>query len=260
MENYVISLMASVKRRHHIILQFSNQNIDFNFFDAIEPHQNAKIATDLGVDITQCQLTPGEISCLLSHISLWQQMVDQQLSHMAIYEDDILLGESADQLLKSADWIPAYVDVIKLEKFADAAKMKLNAKSVSASRKIRQLTGKHLGAAAYILTLNSAEKLLTYVREQTTLIAVDHIVFEIFVANKQFNIFQLLPGVCIQSDRLYPAEKAILSDLEQERRVRFNHFFAGQKKTKRSINQKIYRELFRFVNQMCLFLGKLTFK
>lgn len=260
MENYVISLKHSSKRRTHITEQFNAQQIKFNFFDAIQPDDNSNNAKALGLNISNCDLTQGEIACLLSHVTLWKMMIDQKLSHIAIFEDDILLGESADLLLQDAAWIPKSADIIKLETFASAARMKLSAEQVSSNRRLRQLTGKHLGAAGYILTLQSAKALLSYMQQQTKLIAVDHILFEVFVDNKELKILQLLPGVCIQSDRFYPAEKAIASDLECERRIRFNLFFAQQKKNKRSIKQKIDREILRFFNQIGLFLGKLTFK
>lgn len=260
MENHVISLTSSAMRRSHIVEQFNAQNIKFKFFDAIQPDQNAKISTDLALNILDCDLTQGEVACLLSHVSLWKMMVDQNVNHMAIFEDDILLGESADLLLQGTQWIPETADVIKLEKFASAAKMKLNSEQVGPNRKVRRLIGKHLGAAGYILTLHSAKMLLNYMQQQTKLIAVDHILFEVFIENKQLNVLQVLPGLCIQSDRLYPIEKAIVSDLEFERRQRFDIFFAQQKKNKRSFKQKLNREIMRFFNQIGLFLGKLTFK
>lgn len=260
MNNYVISLDTSVKRRRHIVEQFDAQNINFKFFDAIEPHKNSKIATDLALNISDCDLTQGEVACLLSHVSLWKMMVDQQFNYMAIFEDDILLGESAELILNTSTWIPQNADLIKLEKFAAAAKMKLSAKQVNATRKVRQLIGKHLGAAGYILTLDAAKMLLNHVQQQKKLIAVDHILFEVFIENKQLHVLQILPGICIQSDRLYPTEQAILSDLEFERRQRFDLFFAQQKHTKRSIKDKLNRELMRLVDQIGLLLGKITFK
>ncbi len=260
MDNYVISLNSSAKRRCHIVEQFEAQNIKFKFFDAIEPNSNSKVATDLAVDISNCDLTQGEIACLLSHVSLWQMMVDQQLNYMAIFEDDIILGESADLILSTQEWIPQNADVVKLEKFAAAAKMKFSSKRVSIHRKVRQLTGKHLGAAGYILSLNSAKILLKYVQQKDKLIAVDHIIFEVFIENKQLNILQMLPGICIQSDRLYPVEQAIVSDLEFERRQRFDIFFAQQKSIKRSFKEKLNREFLRLSHQIGLLLGKLTFK
>lgn len=260
MDNYVISLNTSLERRHHIVEQFDAQNIKFKFFDAIEPHENSKIAADLAVNIVDCDLTQGEVACLLSHVSLWKMMEDQQLNYLAVFEDDILLGESAELILSNYKWIPQNADLIKLEKFASAAKMKLSSEKVSHNRKVRQLTGKHLGAAGYILTLNAAKILLNHIRLQKKLIAVDHILFEVFIENKQLSVFQMSPGICIQSDRLYPREKAIVSDLEFERRQRFNLFFAQQKNTKRSLKDKLSRELIRLVNQIGLLLGKLTFK
>lgn len=260
MENFVISLRSSETRRKHIIEQFQQQSIEFKFFDAIQPDQNRQVAETLGLNISNCDLTPGEVACLLSHVSLWQLMIDHQLQHIAIFEDDILLGEGCREILQRVEWIPQKADIIKLEMFASAARMRWGATTINTSRKLRQLTGKHLGAAGYILSLESAQVLLNYLRKQSQLIAIDHVLFEIFVDNQKLKIYQMLPGLCIQSDRLHPVEKAIASDLEFERRQRFDIYFAQQKKVKRTFAQKVQREFARFINQLGLLMGKMTFK
>lgn len=260
MKNFVISLQTSIERRAHIQHQFNERKIDFEFFDAIYPAINQHIANQLGVDIEGCNLTEGEISCLLSHISLWQRAVNEHIDFIAIYEDDIILGHAISKFLNDSDWIPKQSQVIKLEKFYNRAYMRFKRTSIPYGRHLRQLTGMHLGAAGYILKRDAAQFLLQHVQSQEVPVAVDHILFEDMVLNRQLMVEQMIPSLCIQSDRLHPPEKAITSVLERDRRKRIDAQMVELKKIKRPISYKIKRELIRIMKQIALILSKQSFK
>lgn len=56
----------------------------------------------------------GEIACALSHIVLWNFVLENNLDYINIFEDDIYLGENAKELLE-IDYIPKDTDILKLE-------------------------------------------------------------------------------------------------------------------------------------------------
>ena len=56
----------------------------------------------------------AEIACALSHIVLWNFVLENNLDYINIFEDDIYLGENAKELLK-IDYIPEDTDILKLE-------------------------------------------------------------------------------------------------------------------------------------------------
>ncbi|HDZ6745664.1 TPA: glycosyltransferase family 25 protein, partial [Mannheimia haemolytica] len=101
MNNYVISLTTAQDRRKHIEAEFGKQNIPFQFFDAITPNSMEVKALELGIDISNSALTKEEISCALSHISLWHLAKEQNLDYICIFEDDIYLGKNANLLLSN---------------------------------------------------------------------------------------------------------------------------------------------------------------
>lgn len=260
MKNFVISLKTSTERRMHIHNQFFERKIDFEFFNAIYPAINQQTAKQLGVCIDRCNLTAGEVSCLLSHISLWKKAVDEHIDYIAIYEDDIILGNSISNFLNHSDWIPKHSQVLKLEMFNDRAYMRFKRIPLHDGRYLRQLNGMHLGAAGYILKYEAAQYLLQLVQSQDVPVAVDHILFEDMVLSRELMVEQMVPSLCIQSDRLYPPEKAISSDLEDERRKRIDAQLIELKKEKRPISYKIRREFIRLMKQIALILSKQSFK
>ena len=53
----------------------------------------------------------------MSHIAVWLRAKELGLKYVAIFEDDVYLGENATLFLNSSNWIPKNIDVIKLETF-----------------------------------------------------------------------------------------------------------------------------------------------
>ena len=254
MTNYVISLSSAQERRTHIQQEFQRHQLDFEFYDAITPQLNEEKIQTLGLTFQQTNLTAGEISCLLSHLSLWQKAIDEQMDYISIFEDDIYLGRNAEDLLSDYVWIPADAHIIKLEVFAPKIKMAYQKYvQVPDQRGLYQLNGMHLGCAGYILSRSACQELLQYARGLQDMIAVDHIVFDVFEQSTSYRPYQLSPGICIQSDILKPRQKDIFnSSLEQARRQRFDVKVAYIKQ-RLGLQQKIVRECLRVVNQVISF-------
>lgn len=246
MKNYVISLKTETERRKHIEQEFGKQDISFEFFDAITPPQNQQISHNLSIQIADLNLTQGEISCLLSHISLWKKAIDDDLDYIVIYEDDIHLGENAQQFLNQSNWIPETSEIIKLEAFNTSIFVgKSDQIQLDDDRELYILKTKHVGAAAYILSQHAAKVLFSDVQQNPFLKPLDHILFEEYVSNSRLNVLQVLPALCIQDDRKHVLDKKLHSALEVERRQRFK----TQTKQK-GLTEKIKKELFRVLIQL----------
>jgi glycosyl transferase, family 25 len=96
MKNIVISLKTATARREHIQKEFGKQNIGFEFFDALTPDLAKPLAAKMSLNVQEDFITAGELACFMSHVSIWQKMVDEQIPHLAVFEDDVYLGENAD--------------------------------------------------------------------------------------------------------------------------------------------------------------------
>lgn len=262
MKNYVISLTTALDRRTHIINEFGKQNVPFVFFDAMTPAQVDALAQKFNVNITNANLTQGELACLFSHICLWQKAIDENLDYIAIFEDDIYLGENADHFLNRSDWIPQACGLIKLEHFYSPLVLGKTEKTYS-HRKIKQLMQRNLGTAGYILSKNMAVILLNYTRSVFLLNPepIDHIMFDHFLFKNSLNkVYQLTPALCVQSNRVTGNTKVIHSELEQDR-IALRKGIENMK-VKLNIWQKIIREFRRFIYQCKHFFisSKIMFK
>jgi len=244
MKNIVISLKTATARREHIVQEFGKQNIEFEFFDALTPDLARPLAEQMQLNIHDDFLSPGELACFMSHVSIWQKMVDEQIPHLAVFEDDVYLGENADYFLSQDDWIQNDWDIIKIEAFADKVFLsgpKINI--ANRSRQIVQLTGKNLGTAGYILSLKGAQKYLDCVRK-IQLIPLDQVMFDEFIREKVHSVYQMTPALCIQEMMLFPEKKIVLSsDLLAERKERM-------RKQKKKGWVKVQLEIMRVLKQV----------
>lgn len=244
MKNIVISLKTATARREHIVQEFGKQNIGFEFFDALTPNLARPLAEQMQLNIHDDFLSPGELACFMSHVSIWQKMVDEQIPHLAIFEDDVYLGKDAAELLNNSDWISTEWDIIKTEAFADQVFLgKTQSEIANGMRYIVQLIGKNLGTAGYILSFVGAQKYLEYVKK-IQLIPLDQVMFDEFVRHIFHPVYQMTPALCIQEMMLYPEKKTVLSsDLLAERKARM-------KKQKKKGWAKIQLEVLRILKQV----------
>lgn len=241
MKCMVISLQSKPERRTHITQEFSKQGIDFEFFDAITPDQVAKLATRHGLALDGAFLTEGEKACFMSHVCLWQQMIDENLEYLAVFEDDIYLGENAHLFFNDDEWLRVNgLDFVKTETFLQKRKLAKESISTLDQRSLHVLKESHLGAAGYILSQKSAVQLLAIIRSLNAeyIQPIDVIVFEDLIKDPEaILVHQLLPAICIQEFILKPETLSMPSSLEDERLIKRKH------RPKRSISKKLKGEL-----------------
>jgi glycosyl transferase, family 25 len=103
-------------------------------------------------------LSPGEIGCYASHMSVWRQLLQSGESALAVFEDDIEVTGPLAHVLDSIDQLPQPGDIVKLigrsvEKVADRVPL-CRGCDLIAYRRVPSLTG------GYVITRRGAEKLL----------------------------------------------------------------------------------------------------
>lgn len=247
-KNYVISLNTATERRQHIQTEFAKQNIPFTFFDAITPDLIAITCEKIGIDLVHNQrLSNGEKGCFLSHVCLWQKMIDDNIQYLAIFEDDVYLGENADLFLNQEDWLNNInFDIIKLETWQELVHLDKQSHIIQ-HRQLKRLKSTHVGACGYILTQTAAKKTLNYIKSLSHdyIFALDHVIFGALLT--QLNIYQLSPALSIQADR-------------------YNHQFSSQLELERRQNNFVYipndnlmTKLIKLLNRFQRSIGKRTF-
>ena len=229
-KNVVISISTADKRRNHIIEQFGQKQIPFEFFDAFTP--SARLGTHLqrylpNVEATS-KLTAGEKGCLMSHFMLWKKCVDDNLDYISIFEDDILLGENAEQFLANDEWLKVRFNfqeifVLRLETFLMPVQLE-HQQQILPFQEINMdiLKSKHFGTAGYIISNDAAKYLINLVEKLAVeeIKAIDEIMFNEQVNVGLYQVYQLNPAICVQELQLNQEESLLVSDLEQERKNR----------------------------------------
>jgi glycosyl transferase family 25 len=175
----------------------------------------------LGKPLTDCfaeggplgEIPLGDKACLISHRMAWEQFIASDDAYAAILEDDVVLTPSAARFLKDASWIPAGVDVVKLEHYGPPGQSVLLSefRDLGDGFQIARMHSRHTGAAAYIVSRRAAEMLLQETRFN---LPVDHLLFNPNNSSlfARLQPWQLLPAIARQEE--FVGEK---SDIEGTR-------------------------------------------
>lgn len=244
MKNFVISLKSATDRRDHINNEFDQHNVNFEFFDALTPNSAKIYAEGLNLNIDDSGLTPGELACMMSHIAIWKKAIDDNVDYVTIFEDDIYLGEDAEGLLNSSEWIQPDWNIIKIEAFSKKVLLSATRYEVlSNKRQISELKGKNLGAAGYIISIEGAKIFLDYILTHK-LQPLDEIIFDIFINRKAEAVYQMIPALCVQEMILKERQNvfSLPSSLEPDRRNRMRlDKKRGLSKVKKEVNRLILK-------------------
>lgn len=236
----VISLQSKPERRSHITQEFGKQGIAFEFFDAITPDQVSKLAERHHLALNDAFLTAGEKACLMSHVCLWQQMIDENLDYLAVFEDDVYLGENAHLFFNDDEWLRANeLDFVKTETVLQERKLGRDGIRLMDERNAYPLCEFHFGAGGYIINLRSAQILIDHVKSLPSqdILPIDDMIFGQILYNEILPIYQIMPAIVIQECILNPNQDNFPSSLEADRIVR------RKDKPRRSLSAKIKGEL-----------------
>ena len=145
------------------------------------------------------EIPRGDKCCLLSHRQAWELFLASGDAHAVFLEDDVRLSQVAGALLVSNGWIPADVQVVKLEHYGPPGQRVLldDIRAIGEDFKLGRMLSRHTGAAAYILSRSAAQALVAQTRFN---LPVDHLLFnpnnsKLFAA---LSPWQLVPPIARQ--------------------------------------------------------------
>lgn len=239
----VVSLIHECERRQHIDSLFDAHKLNFNYFDAINKDQVKDYLQKYNLTVQSKIMSEGEVACYLSHYCLWEQVIEQKLPYLMVFEDDIYFSKNSDDILNNLEWLPSDFDVIKLETMHERVMIDKGFNLVS-DHKLCHMKSSHMGMAGYIISQKGAKTLVAMTQNLGIDRPVDHIMFDRLIEQKGSQVYQICPAICIQ-DKIYNENTTRFgSCLENERQSR------PVVKVKLSAAQKINRELTRLWTQM----------
>jgi glycosyl transferase family 25 len=152
-------------------------------------------------------LPRGDRCCTLSHRLAWQALLESGAPHAVVLEDDVRLSPGAGPLLQTSDWVPADIDLLKLEHYGPRGQRILVTQErplvshsfTAGSFSMARLASRHTGAAAYLISRRAAQRLL---EPRTFNLPVDHLLFNpnnspLFAELKPW---QLIPAIARQQE------------------------------------------------------------
>lgn len=115
---YLINLARSTDRLTACARQLESYDLPFERVDAVDGDALTPTAISKLYNFEESSyhkhMTSGEIGCYLSHVRVWQKIVDEQLDYAVILEDDILLQDNIQEGLAALQTIQEPWDLIKL--------------------------------------------------------------------------------------------------------------------------------------------------
>jgi glycosyl transferase family 25 len=205
---FYINLSSRPDRREHVERQFDALGLDATRIEAVT-------AADCG-DIPNSPLSPNELGCSRSHQKIWRLMVEQDIAAALILEDDVLLSRQLPAVLDDPHLLDG-VDAIQMETRGTSAMIGRLVPSRAAGMGRGRLMSSSLGAAAYVMTISLARRLV--VHPQVDSLPLDTLLFgrpgSLFYAAR---IFQSVPALAIQLDQTVGGRQgAGRSDLDAHR-------------------------------------------
>lgn len=192
MKLFVLSLKTSEKRRNIISDYLISNNINFEFFDAVDGktiaaefinENNGKIQK-VGLDKFCSKLNYGEIGCAMSHLDIARKIVKENHESAIIVEDDVLFDYQFIKLIngdfennfKESDFELLMLGFHRsLNGYNVKAKLKYFGRlRLQQEYKFGTPICCYYGTYGYLLTKKGAEKLLRIYHELDILLKADN--------------------------------------------------------------------------------------
>jgi glycosyl transferase family 25 len=206
MQTFLINLARRPDRLMKMSDQLAGLAIPVQFVAAVDARNLPDAVADrtFAVDGPLGPIPKGDKCCTLSHMRAWSMFLSSGDSHGVILEDDVALDPEAGAMLRDPSWIPRDIGLLKIEHYGPEGQRVLmdDFVDIQGGRQIGRMLSRHTGAAAYILTRDTAALLLMW-HEQWTL-PVDHMLFNPNNSplTERLQPYQLTPAIARQSEAI----------------------------------------------------------
>ena len=165
---FIINLKQDVDKKEHMKSLCSKYKLNCNFIEAVygKDLDDQAIANvydeNEALRVFKRSLTKGEIGCALSHLSIYQKIVDQNIEKAIIFEDDIEIYDGFFDVIESIEKFPNDWELVLLG-YHQKIIRKYFCCQLSLKDKYRlvRLSDIHTGAHAYLINFRGAKRLLS---------------------------------------------------------------------------------------------------
>jgi glycosyl transferase family 25 len=167
---FVINLKRDKSKKDLFISNNKDILLDFEIIDAVDGKSLDLSSTGYDKDKAYRylgrEMTSGEVGCYLSHMEIYQRVVDEGLSHALILEDDVKIVDRDIHSLINEMVNKKYWDLLFLYK-RGKNRFLLDGVPLGKVGKYKYHIGTRTvwGTPAYVVTNNAAKKLLKFKRD-----------------------------------------------------------------------------------------------
>ena len=130
---FVVNLTESTERRKRIQEQLDQLGLQAEFFPAVRGKSldAAELATNYDDSSFFRPLSPGEIGCALSHVFIYKLIIERNIDHCLILEDDVLISEHVSKIMASIETVinpdsPELILLTSLKEYSENDSISLN--------------------------------------------------------------------------------------------------------------------------------------
>jgi glycosyl transferase family 25 len=206
MRTFLINLARRPDRLQAMTAQLSNLGLPVQVVPAVDAMKvsddqaNRRFAANgpLG------PIPKGDKCCTLSHMRAWEMFLASGDSLALVLEDDVAIDSDAIRLLQDLSWIGPSVGLVKIEHYGPESQRVLvdELVDVGCGRQVGRLLSRHTGAAAYIISRQTAQKVLSWPKRWT--LPVDHMLFNPNNSPLAATLrpYQLTPAIARQTEAI----------------------------------------------------------
>jgi len=167
----VINLKKDIDRKNNITQQLNKLSLEFDFFDAIygsnlssdelNAAYNPKNSIEKGMKV----LNKGEVGATLSHFSIYQKMINENIDRMVILEDDAIVGQNFVEALSVIEYLPQNWELCLLgyqSGRVSPCNFNIKIKNSPSSLKVGISPRARGGTFCYVINKKGAQRMLSY--------------------------------------------------------------------------------------------------
>jgi glycosyl transferase family 25 len=163
---WAISLGRATQRRASVLEAFRRVGIPVSIIEAVDGQeltasQRRVYSPRRAMRQKGRYLTRGEVGCALSHLSVYERLVKEDIPSVLVVEDDVSPSPDLVEILKSLDRLPTDWDVVTLHSlFASARPEPIEGGGVTGRHRVCRYAQMPFGSQCYLINRAGAEKAL----------------------------------------------------------------------------------------------------
>ncbi len=162
---WVLNLKRDTDKLHLMQDHLQGLGVKYRIIEAVDgslltPEDVKYYSKSLALTDFGRELTPGEIGCALSHIHMWELMLEENFNEVLVLEDDVRISRSLIDILENRDQLPQNFEHIN---FSTSAAQNPFGEFITDIHRASYHMERPFSTGGYLITRKGAKKLLKLV-------------------------------------------------------------------------------------------------